>query len=112
MGWHSPLWYSGCLGCGPVLVPIEGASQALGVITVKSYKRLVQHLEGGIVKEIRVRNGDSVAAGDVLLVIDNTQSLAQLERNRAQLDRAAGPGSPLNGRAGRAGRSGLPSSHA
>lgn len=75
----------GVFGLWAAFAPIEGASYAVGVVTVKSYKSMVQHLEGGIVKEIRVRNGDSVASGDLLLVIDNTQSLAQLEINNAQL---------------------------
>jgi epimerase transport system membrane fusion protein len=75
----------GVFGVWSLVMPIEGAAHVNGFITVKSYKRLVQHLEGGIVKEIRARNGDSVAAGDVLLVMDNTQPLAQLEINNTQL---------------------------
>jgi len=64
--------------------PLDGAARASGVVTVESYKKVVQHLEGGIVAEILVRNGDAVAAGDVLLVLDNTQSLAQLGIANAQ----------------------------
>ena len=75
----------GVFGIWSVTMPIEGAASASGVITVKSYKRLVQHLEGGIVKEILARNGDEVTAGDVLLIMDNTQPLAQLEINNTQL---------------------------
>lgn len=75
----------GVFGLWAALAPIEGAAYAVGSITVKSYKRLVQHLEGGIVQDIRVRDGDSVEAGDILLVIDNTQSLAQLEVANTQL---------------------------
>lgn len=75
----------GVFGLWSVLAPIEGAVHAGGVINVKSYKKLVQHLEGGIVKEIRVQNGDAVASGDILLVLDPTQPSAQLEIVTAQL---------------------------
>lgn len=61
------------------LAPIDGAAVAPGVVTVKSYKKSVQHLEGGIVSQILARNGDFVEEGQALLVMDNTQSLAQLE---------------------------------
>jgi epimerase transport system membrane fusion protein len=64
--------------------PLDGAARASGMVTVESYKKVIQHLEGGIVAEILVRNGDVVAAGDPLLVLDNTQSLAQLEIANAQ----------------------------
>lgn len=44
----------GVFGMWATFVPIEGASHAIGTITVKSYKKVVQHLEGGIVKDIKV----------------------------------------------------------
>jgi epimerase transport system membrane fusion protein len=75
----------GVFGLWSAVAPIEGAVHAMGVVSVKSYKKVVQHLEGGIVKEIRVQNGDTVKAGDVLLVLDSTQSAAQLEISNAQL---------------------------
>jgi epimerase transport system membrane fusion protein len=75
----------GVFGMWAAFVPIEGASHAAGTITVKSYKKVVQHLEGGIVKDILVQNGDRVEAGDTLLVIDSTQPLAQLEVTNTQM---------------------------
>ncbi|MEX0965054.1 MAG: HlyD family type I secretion periplasmic adaptor subunit [Pseudohongiellaceae bacterium] len=74
----------GVFGLWSALAPIEGAAHAPGQVTVKTYKQIVQHLEGGIVSEIRVRDGDLVNAGDPLLILDNTQSLAQLEIVNAQ----------------------------
>lgn len=64
--------------------PIDGAALAPGTVTVESYKKAIQHLEGGIVKQILVRNGDRVQAGDPLLVLDDTQQQAQLEIANAQ----------------------------
>ncbi len=75
----------GGFGLWSALAPIEGAAHAPGSVTVRSYKKLIQHLEGGIVREIRVQNGDHVAADDVLLVLDDTQAQAQREINNAQL---------------------------
>ena len=75
----------GVFGVWAVLAPIEGAANAPGTITVSSYKKQIQHLEGGIVKDILVQNGDMVHAGDVLLELDATQSLAQLAISNGQL---------------------------
>lgn len=69
----------GVFGLWAAIAPLDSAAHAAGTVTVKSYKKIVQHLEGGIVSEIRVQNGDVVSAGQVLLVLDNTQPLAQLE---------------------------------
>jgi len=74
----------GVFGGWSLLAPISGAALAPGVVTVKSHKKTVQHLEGGIVKKIYARNGDVVAAGDVLLSMDATQSKAQLEIVKGQ----------------------------
>jgi epimerase transport system membrane fusion protein len=70
----------GVFGLWSAIAPLDGAAHAPGQVTVKSHKKLVQHLEGGIVGEIYVENGDLVEIGDTLLELDNTQSLAQLER--------------------------------
>ena len=74
----------GVFGFWAGFAPLDGAARASGVVTVESYKKVIQHLEGGIVAEILVRNGDVVAAGEPLLVLDNTQSLAQLGIANAQ----------------------------
>ncbi len=74
----------GVFGLWSALAPLDGAAYAPGSVTVRSYKKTVQHLEGGIVADILVRDGDRVEAGDPLLILDNTQSLAQLEMARSQ----------------------------
>lgn len=74
----------GVFGVWAAVAPLDGAAHAPGTVIVRSNKQLVQHLEGGIVSEIRARNGDVVSAGDPLLILDNTQSLAQLEIANAQ----------------------------
>jgi HlyD family secretion protein len=47
-----------------------------GVVIVDSSVKKVQHATGGIVGELRVRDGDRVNAGDVLIRLDETQALA------------------------------------
>ncbi|MEE3635857.1 HlyD family type I secretion periplasmic adaptor subunit [Pseudomonas sp. AL 58] len=75
----------GLFGGWAVFAPLESAALAPGVVTVKSYRKTVQHLEGGIVRELRVHDGDRVTAGDVLLVLDNTQARSETEMMRSQL---------------------------
>jgi len=75
----------GLFGSWATFAPLNSAALASGVVTVKSYRKTVQHLEGGIVKAIYVRDGDQVSAGDVLLELDGTQTLAELEMVRSQL---------------------------
>ena len=65
-----------CIGGWAATMDLEGAVVAQGSLVVDSSVKKVQHLSGGIVKEIRVREGDHVEAGDILLRLDETQSKA------------------------------------
>ena len=49
--------------------PLSGAAIAPGVVSPEGSRRRVQHLEGGIIREILVSDGDRVQAGDVLMVL-------------------------------------------
>tara|TARA_R110002073_G_scaffold150644_1_gene304795 strand:+ start:758 stop:2071 length:1314 start_codon:yes stop_codon:yes gene_type:complete len=55
-----------------VFTPLDSAVVAQGVIKVSSEKKKVQHFEGGIVKNILVKDGDYVNADQVLLILDET----------------------------------------
>lgn len=74
----------GVFGLWAAFAPLEGAAYAPGTVTVKSYKKTVQHLEGGIVADILVRDGDLVEAGQQILVLDDTQPKSQLELINSQ----------------------------
>ena len=50
-------------GLWAALAPLDGAAFAPGSVTVKSYTKAVQHLEGGIVSDILVEEGDLVNSG-------------------------------------------------
>lgn len=60
------------------MAPISGAVIAAARIKVELERKTVQHREGGIVREIKVRNGQKVRAGDVLVVVDDVRSDAEL----------------------------------
>ena len=69
----------GLFGGWATFAPLEGAALAPGVVVVKNYRKTVQHLEGGLIEEIRVRDGDVVSKDQVLVVLDDTQARAQHE---------------------------------
>lgn len=63
---------------------IASAAISPGVVMAQSNKKSVQHLEGGIVREILVRNGDQVTEGQLLMRLDDTQARANLDTYRNQ----------------------------
>jgi HlyD family secretion protein len=67
------------------LTPISGAVVASGSAVVRGQPKMVQTLDGGIVDEIRVANGDLVRAGDVLLRLDPTLLRINLDMYRNRL---------------------------
>ncbi len=77
----------GALGIVTLLfgfVSISGAVIASGTVTVESSTKTVQHLDGGIVQKIFVKNGDVVKVGDVLVKLDDTQLRANLGVSRGR----------------------------
>ena len=75
----------GIFGTWAAVAPLDSAASAPGVVTVQTYRKTIQHLEGGIVKELLVRDGDTVKEGDPLIVLDDSQVGAEYEMNRSQL---------------------------
>ncbi|MDR6234746.1 HlyD family type I secretion periplasmic adaptor subunit [Pseudomonas oryzihabitans] len=72
-------------GLWAAFAPLSSAVLAQGSVIVKSSRKTVQHLEGGILRELRVNDGDQVRAGEVLMRLDDTQARSQLETTRSQL---------------------------
>ncbi len=66
------------------LTPLNEAAIAPGVLKVEGTRRTVQHFEGGIVREILVRDGDAVREGQPLLRLDQPQAAQQTETLRSQ----------------------------
>jgi HlyD family secretion protein len=69
---------AGGLGGWASTAQISGALIAPGSIVVDSNIKKVQHPTGGVVGEVRVRDGDVVKAGDVLVRLDDTVTKASL----------------------------------
>jgi HlyD family secretion protein len=67
-------------------VPLGGAIVAPGVIVVESKIKKVQHPTGGIVSQINVKDGSHVAAGDLLVRLDETQARANNQMLVKQLE--------------------------
>lgn len=65
-------------------VPVTTATTTIGEVVPSGNQRIVQHLEGGIVDEILVGDGDRVSVGDVLLRFNATQRDAELGQIRAR----------------------------
>jgi epimerase transport system membrane fusion protein len=63
------------LGCAP----LESAALAPGVVQVQGKRKSIEHLEGGIIAEILVKNGDAVLEMEPLLRLDATRDRAELQ---------------------------------
>jgi HlyD family type I secretion membrane fusion protein len=61
------------------LAPLDSAAIAQGRISVEGNRKTISHLEGGIVREILVRDGEEVKPGQVLVRLDDTKARATLE---------------------------------
>lgn len=72
------------LGGWGFLVPLAGGAVAPGVVTPDGYKKTVQHLEGGIIADLRVHEGDEVKAGQPLLVLESVQESATYDALQEQ----------------------------
>lgn len=59
---------------------LDSASVAPGNFIVTGRNRVVQHLEGGVIDRLMVAEGDRVAAGALLLRLDDVEARAELER--------------------------------
>jgi HlyD family secretion protein len=84
LGMAALLAFGGGLTAFSVLVPLSEAAIAPGVIKAEGSRRTVAHLEGGIVREILVRDGDTVRAGQPLMRLDDVQAGATHDALRAQ----------------------------
>ena len=69
----------GVIGGWAATARLDSAVIAHGTIDVASNRKEIQHLEGGIIKEIAVKDGDVVSANDVLLRLDEVQARGNLQ---------------------------------
>ncbi|AZC64078.1 hemolysin secretion protein D [Pseudomonas chlororaphis subsp. piscium] len=75
----------GLFGTWAALAPLDGAAYAPGVVTVQTYRKTVQHLEGGIVKSVLAHDGDIVKRDDPLIILDDAQLRSEYEATQGLL---------------------------
>ena len=72
-------------GVWTATAPVSGAVVAQAQVKVELNRKTVQHQEGGIVREILVRDGQTVRAGQPLIVVGDVRSDAELSLLQDQL---------------------------
>ena len=88
-GFATVLLLVGGLGGWAATSSLAGAVLAAGTVVVDSNVKKVQHPTGGVVGEIRVRDGDRVAAGDLVMRLDEVITRANLGIVASQLNEFA-----------------------
>ena len=78
----------GVCGVWAAHAPLDSAAVAQGQIEVDSRRKPIQHLEGGIIKEILVKEAQVVKENQVLFRLEPTQARANSDMLRKQLDAA------------------------
>lgn len=76
--------FFGVFGLWAMLAPIETAALAPGKIVSSSNRKTIQHLEGGIIRKIYVKEGSVVKAGDPLVKLDDTQARTKYDLLHSQ----------------------------
>jgi HlyD family secretion protein len=79
-GYLTIVAFAGGFGLWAATAPLAGAAIAPGVVAAAGQNINIQHLEGGIIREIRFREGERVRAGQPVIVLDATVAEAQLNR--------------------------------
>lgn len=74
--------FFGGFGVWAATAPISGAALAMGTLVATGQNKIVQHLEGGTIKEIPVHEGDIVELGAPVIFLDQTVPTANLQRLR------------------------------
>lgn len=86
------------------LAPLDEGVPAMGTITVESKRKIVQHLTGGIIRKILVKEAQEVKAGDSLILLDDTMAKANFDATRQQYFALQAQADRLQAEATRAGK--------
>lgn len=95
LGYFILIMTFGLFGGWAAYAPLASSAVANGQVVVSSRVKFVQHLEGGIIEKILVKNGDKVKVGDPLVNMDVTQTQSQWNMAKVQLDELLGEESRL-----------------
>jgi epimerase transport system membrane fusion protein len=86
LGWLIVFLIFGLLGGWAFFAQIETSVGAMGKVISKGYKKMIQHPQGGIVRKLYVKEGDSVKKGDLILLLDDVSVSSKLADAIAQYD--------------------------
>lgn len=78
--------YVGGIGAWSTLAPLASGTNSPGFVKIDNNRKTVQHLEGGIIKEILVRDGDTVTEGQVMVRLESAQSGASWDLLHGQFE--------------------------
>ena len=76
--------FIGVFGIWSIFAPLESAAMGPGVVESESNRKTIQHLEGGIIGQILVKDGDAVHAGQTLIRLDDTKPRTTLAALQGQ----------------------------
>ena len=76
----------GVLGLWAAVAKIDRAVAAPGVVSIETNRKTVEHFEGGMVREILVKEGEAVEKGAVLFKLENIEAKASFETLQHELD--------------------------
>jgi HlyD family secretion protein len=88
LGYVSIALVFGGFGVWASVAPLDRAAVATGQVAVSGDHKVVQHLEGGIIREILVKETQQVKQGDVLFRLQPTEAQANTDILRKQMDAA------------------------
>ena len=75
----------GFFGVWSGLAPLDSASIAEGHVILSDHRKQIYHLEGGIIDQILVKDGDEVEKGQLLIVLNEARTKSELEKVLWQL---------------------------
>ncbi len=78
-GMWSVILIFGIFGAWAAFAPLYSAAVSSGHVVLDSNRKTIQHLEGGIVKKIYVKEGDKVKKDQPLVALDATTTKARLD---------------------------------
>lgn len=78
LGYLAVAVFIGGFGIWAATVPLAGAAIVSGIVAAAGNNQIVQHLEGGILQEVHVHEGERVTAGEPLFTMDPTRAQSSL----------------------------------
>lgn len=72
-----------------IFVPLDAGTPSSGIVSVDGHRKPIQHLSGGTVAEVYVKEGQKINAGDVLIKLEDSAASATLSQINAEIKATA-----------------------